>query len=445
MSRFSRRDLLRLTAAGVLVPCQSGWLRALAGPAVADPQRRRACILLWMNGGPSQMDTFDLKPGHENGGPFQETATSVTGIRICEHLPSVAKQMDRMAIVRSMTSKEGDHGRATFFLKTGYVPTGPVRYPPLGSLVAQQISRDDSSLPGFVSIAPMRTLSPSALGPGFLGPRYAPLMVGDSAGNSAQATGDDPGSALTVQNLRPSTGIGPEQMDTRVGMLRELQQEFLTNHRDAPPLAHQAAIEGAVKLMGPAARRAFDLKEESAGLRNAYGQSLFGQGCLLARRLVERGVPFVEVTLGSSVDGTSGWDTHYDNFDAVKRLSGVLDPAWSTLMSDLKERGLIDSTLVVWMGEFGRTPKINQLKGRDHYPAAWSAVLAGGGIKGGQVVGKTSADGTTVEDRPVSAPDLLATICLALGIDPMISNKSNVGRPIHIVEKTARPVREVLA
>jgi uncharacterized protein (DUF1501 family) len=166
---------------------------------------------------------------------------------------------------------------------------------------------------------------------------------------------------------------------------------------------------------------------------------------LLARRLVERGVPFVEVTLGSSADGTSGWDTHYDNFDTVGQLSATLDPAWSTLMNDLKDRGLLESTLLVWMGEFGRTPKINNNRGRDHYPAAWTAVLAGGGIKGGQVVGKTSADGGTVEERPVLVPDLLATVCLALGIDPTASNLSNVGRPIHIVDKAARPVREVLA
>jgi hypothetical protein len=444
MFRFSRRDWLRLAAAGVVGTCSSGWLGALASAAATDPKRRRSCILLWMNGGPSQMDTFDLKPGHANGGPFRDTASSVPGIRISEHLPRVAKQMDRMAVIRSMTSKEGDHGRATFFLKTGYIPTGPVQYPPLGSLVAHQLADAASPLPGFVSIATMRTLSPSATGPGFLGPRFAPLMVGDSANAAAGRAADDPALALTVQNVRPSPGVGPQQADNRVEMLRQLQSEFLADHRDTPPLAHQAAFEGAIKLMGPAARRAFDLAEESSALRDSYGRNLFGQGCLLARRLVERGVPFVEVTLGTSADGTSGWDTHYGNFDGVRRLSAVLDPAWSTLMNDLKERGLLDSTLVVWMGEFGRTPKINQLKGRDHYPSAWSAVLAGGGVRGGQVVGKTSADGTTVEERPVSVPDLLSTVCLALGLDPLASNQSNVGRPIHIVDKAARPLREVL-
>jgi len=186
------------------------------------------------------------------------------------------------------------------------------------------------------------------------------------------------------------------------------------------------------------AAKAFELKDESEKLRDAYGRNQFGQGCLLARRLVEAGVPFVEVTL-------DGWDTHNQNFDAVKRLSGALDPAWATLMEDLNARGLLDTTLVVWMGEFGRTPKINGQQGRDHFPRAWSTVLGGGGIKGGQAVGKTSADGTTVEEREVPVPDFLATVCHALGIDPLKQNQSNVGRPIRIVDKVAKPIQEALA
>lgn len=205
------------------------------------------------------------------------------------------------------------------------------------------------------------------------------------------------------------------------------------------------AYERAVRLMQTAAASAFNLDEERPALRNRYGRNLFGQGCLLARRLVERGVPFIEVTLGSANGVSVGWDTHSANFDAVRRLSAVLDPAWATLMEDLQERGLLDNTLIVWMGEFGRTPKINGNAGRDHFPGAWSTVLAGGGIKGGQVVGRTSADGMKVTDRPVAVPDLLATVCLALGIDPLKQNQSNVGRPIRIVDKSARPLREVLA
>jgi hypothetical protein len=197
--------------------------------------------------------------------------------------------------------------------------------------------------------------------------------------------------------------------------------------------------------MRTAASKVFNLDEEPAAIRDAYGRNLFGQGCLLARRLVELGVPFVEVSLGG-VDNNAafGWDTHGQNFDIVKQLSGVLDPAWGTLMTDLKARGLLDSTLIVWMGEFGRTPKINGQRGRDHYPNAWSTVLAGGGLKGGRVVGKTSADGSTVEERKVLVPDFLATICKVLGINHEKKNLSNVGRPIRIADKTAEPIKEVL-
>jgi uncharacterized protein (DUF1501 family) len=193
-----------------------------------------------------------------------------------------------------------------------------------------------------------------------------------------------------------------------------------------------------VRLQREAAAQAFDLSGEKDTLQDRYGRNLFGQGCLLARRLVERGVPFVEVTLG-------GWDTHANNFEQVQSLCSVLDPAWSTLMEDLGERGLLDRTLVVWMGEFGRTPGINPRSGRDHYPPAWSVVLGGGGIKGGQVVGRTSNDGLAVEDRPVAVPDLMATICLVLGLDPKKQNLSNVNRPIRLADPTAEPVKEILA
>jgi uncharacterized protein (DUF1501 family) len=195
--------------------------------------------------------------------------------------------------------------------------------------------------------------------------------------------------------------------------------------------------------MRTAASKAFNLEEEPDPLRDAYGRNLFGQGCLIARRLVERGVPFVEVTLDQV--NNNNWDTHGDNFNVVRQLSEVLDPAWGSLMQDLKARGLLESTLIVWMGEFGRTPVVNGNKGRDHYPGAWSTVLGGGGIRGGRVVGRTSADGARVEERPVSVPDFLATICLALGIDPLKQNLSNVGRPIRIVDKAAQPIREIVA
>jgi hypothetical protein len=197
--------------------------------------------------------------------------------------------------------------------------------------------------------------------------------------------------------------------------------------------------------MRTAASRAFNLEEEKDTVRDAYGRNLFGQGCLLARRLVEQGVPFVEVTLGGVNGGAFGWDTHQQNFDTVRSLSQVLDPAWAALMDDLEQRGLLDSTLIVWMGEFGRTPRINPQRGRDHFPNAWSTVLAGGGIKGGQIIGNTGTDGMAIKDRPVSVPDFLATVCRALGVDPTKQNRSNVDRPIRIVDKVAQPIEEVLA
>ena len=198
-------------------------------------------------------------------------------------------------------------------------------------------------------------------------------------------------------------------------------------------------------MMRSPAAKAFELDDEPAEVRDAYGRNPFGQGCLLARRLIEKGVPFVEVTL-SAVDGSMafGWDTHQKNFDAVQKLSQILDPAWATLMTDLRSRGLLDSTLIVWMGEFGRTPKINKDAGRDHFPAAWSAVLAGGGIKGGQAIGDTGPDGMTVKDRPIAVPDLLATVCRTLGIDPSTQNVSDVGRPIRVVDPKAKAIEEVL-
>jgi uncharacterized protein (DUF1501 family) len=218
----------------------------------------------------------------------------------------------------------------------------------------------------------------------------------------------------------------------------------LTEHSDYPAASYRMAYQRAVDLMHSKLAAAFKLDDEPAAVRDAYGRSRFGQGCLMARRLVERGVPFVEVTLSGTGDQALGWDTHSENFDGVKKLSEVLDPAWATLMKDLDERGLLDTTLIVWMGEFGRTPKINESAGRDHYPQVSSGVLAGGGIRGGQVIGRTSADGTTIEDRPVSIPDFLATVCKGLGIDPMDQNDSNVGRPIRLVDPEAKPIQEVL-
>jgi hypothetical protein len=436
---LSRREWLTLSAAGVVGYSMSGWLENLAAAAANSPQRKRACILLWMAGGPSQMDTFDLKPGHANGGPYKEIATSVPGIKISEHLPKLAKHTKDMVLVRSMSTKEADHGRATYYLRTGRVPGGPVQYPPLGSFVSKELERPDAELPGFVSIAPFRFLNAAAYTPGFLGPRYAPLIVGENANGFRPQPNGDVAQALRVQDLDLPSDVNGKRSEARLQMLEEMEAEFLGQHSSIAAESHRTAYRRAVTMMRSSAAKAFNLEEEPAMLRDAYGRNLFGQGCLLARRLVERGVPFVEVSL-------NGWDTHSQNFEQVKRLSGILDPAWATLMDDLKNRGLLDSTLIVWMGEFGRTPKIaKERTGRDHWAVSWSTVLAGGGLKGGQIVGKTSADGMAIEERKVEVPDLLGTVCLALGLNPRKQNQSNVGRPIRLVEPTAKPIKEVVA
>jgi hypothetical protein len=422
-AHLSRRDWLRLTSAGALGASLSGWLEVLAADTAAHPQRRRSCILLWMDGGPATIDLWDLKPGHAHSGPFKEIPTAVPGLKVGEHLPKMAGWMKRLALVRSMSTKEGDHGRAGYLARTGNVPQGAIQFPTLGALVAKELSQPEADLPPYVSVAPGRGLGDLfGTGAGFLGPQFAPLNVGPDG---------------QVPNLQRPAGVGATEFDARLGLLDELDRAFAADRPGPAAVAHQVAYARATRLMRTAAASAFRLDAEPAKLREAYGQNPFGQGCLLARRLVERGVPFVEVTLG-------GWDTHQNNFEAVKGLCGTLDTGWSALLQDLHDRGLLDSTLIVWMGEFGRTPKINENQGRDHFPTAWSTVLAGGGVRGGQAVGRTSADGLAVADRPVAMPDLLGTVCLALGIDFNKTNPSNVGRPIRIVDQSAKPLTELV-
>jgi RNA polymerase sigma factor (sigma-70 family) len=364
------------------------------GPKPEVRRVRRACIILWMGGGPSQLDTFDLKPGNANGGPFQEIDTSVKGVRISEHLPLLAERADRLAILRSLTHKEGDHSRASHLMHTGRTYDNETAYPSVGAVLAKALRLPGSDLPPYVNVAPDLFIAPGAYAAGFLGDEFAPLPV-------QVPRGRNPAPVL------PAT------------------EEF-------------AKIDkGKAEAMRNAVRKAFDLGQEKAELRDLYGRNPFGQGCLLARRLVERGVPVVEVTLG-------GWDTHQNNFDLVQAQSKVLDPAFAFLLKDLEDRKLLDQTLVVWMGEFGRTPKINAQQGRDHYPIVSSVVLAGAGIKGGQVIGRTSDDGSKVSDRPVTPAELHATIYRALGIDPTKENRSNTGKSVPLVEGGAQPVKEAL-
>ncbi len=442
---LSRREMMTLSAAGIAGASTSGWFDTLANAAAPHRGRKRQCILLWMNGGPSTIDLFDLKVGHKNGGPFKEIATKAPGLKVGELLPEVAKFGDKMAVIRSMTTKEADHGRGTFLMRTGYQPTGPIQYPPINALVAKELGRDDNPLPNSVAIAPYRFFSPAAFGAGFLGPKYAPLVVGDGAQfqNVRPGAAPDYDRALKVSDVDLAEGVDKAHADVRLDLLSEMEREFIARHPGTASVSHKTAYDRAVKLMKTDARKAFNIDEEKDSVRDAYGRSLFGQGCLLARRLIERGVPFIEVTHGGNQGGI-GWDTHANNFEQLKTLCGTLDKAWGALMSDLKERGLLDSTLIIWMGEFGRTPLINPGNGRDHWPNSWATVLCGGGINGGQAYGKTSANGMEIADKPTTVPDFMATVVRGLGIDHEKQNNSNVGRPIRIVDKTGTPIKEIV-
>ncbi|APZ92957.1 DUF1501 domain-containing protein [Fuerstiella marisgermanici] len=439
---FSRRRLLGSLAAGIGGISVSGWFPALAAQLAEQKERKRHCILLWMSGGPTQTDTWDMKPNHENGGEFKEIQTASPGLRFSEHLPKLAAQSDKLAVMRGLSTKEGDHGRGTYLMRTGRVPMGPIQYPCIGSALANQLGTFDAGLPSFVSVGPYRAFNQDAFGAGFLGPRFGPLIVGASDIPGSMSNDVDGYPELRVQGMNRSGGITEARMEKRLKMWKGLQSSFLAKHKAGAAATQNTVYEGAVRLMNSEDAKAFDLSDEPEALREAYGKTVFGQGCLMARRLIERGVSFIEVSLGTNSGGI-GWDTHSDNFTAVQRLSTDLDNGWATLMTDLEDRGLLESTTILWMGEFGRTPQINDGAGRDHFPAAWSAVLAGGGIAGGQAYGSTSEDGMMVKDGKIAAEDLLATLVEATGVgsDAMLINED--GRPIPIAEGT--PVKEVLA
>ncbi|MDB5310019.1 MAG: hypothetical protein JWO38_4221 [Gemmataceae bacterium] len=414
LSELSRRKFLQLTAAGVGAASMSGWLEVLAARAGAAPAptaaKARSCILLWMDGGPSHKDTLDLKPGSKGAGDFKPIQTSAPGIEISEHLPGFAKVMKHGVLVRGMSTPEGAHPRAKYNLHTGYREgQGGLIYPSIGSIVAAETGKPESSVPAFVSIGSR------SFGSGFLGPKYQPLLVQDPVRG--------------VEDLKAV--VGDARFDKRVTLLEEMETAFQGEYRAGAITDHKTTYERAVKLMHSKEAKAFDLTLEPAADKSKYGTGKFAEGVLMARRLVEIGVPFVEVTLG-------GWDTHQDNFDKVKALSGQIDPPIAALIEDLKARGLLDRTLVVWMGEFGRTPNINTRgakPGRDHYPKAWSLAMFGGGVRGGRVVGKTDADGAAVVDQKVGTADFLATVCELMGIDHTKKNDTPAGRPISIVDK----------
>lgn len=410
-----RRDFLRGIAAASVAAGTLSWRDMVALQAKELQKRGMSCILLWMSGGPSQFETFSPKPGHENGGETKAIDTSVPGIRIGENFPHVAKMMHEAALIRSMTSKEGSHPRASYLMHTGYLPTANVKYPAFGSIVAQQNPRAELDLPAFVRIG---ANSRDGSGGGLLGIEYDPLVM--------------PVAGKPPTNSAPATPV--DRYTRRLNLLDRLEVGNSAAHEVSE---HQKLYQKASRMILSSQMQAFDLDQEPAAMREAYGDSQFGLGCLLARRLVESGVPSIEVTLG-------GWDTHFENFPRVKELAGQVDQPLAYLLTDLKQRGLLDSTLVIWMGEFGRTPRINPRAGRDHYPRAFNVLLAGGGIRGGQVIGSTDESGTEVADRPVGPSDLLQTFCKSLQIDASFENIAPNGRPIKIVDGGV-PVAELFA
>lgn len=439
MKRLSRRQTLSL-GLGLGGASVSGWFPSFAGELTNDPRRRRHCILLWMTGGPSQIDTFDMKPNHENGGEFKEVATKVPGLRFSEHLPKLATQADKLAIIRGLSTKEGDHGRGTHLMRTGHKPMGAIQWPSMGAALSKELGAPAQALPSYVSIAPYRAFNRQAFGPGYLGPKYAPLVVGATDVGQATPSEANGFAKLRVNSIQAPTGVSAKQMKNRLEIWQHLQKDFVAQHQNSAVLAHHTVYRSSVELMNSDAATAFDLSKEPNNIREAYGNGMFGQGCLMARRLVEQGASFVEVTLGGS---SAGWDTHSNNFESVARLSAELDAGWATLMTELEERGLLESTTIMWMGEFGRTPQINARAGRDHFPQAWTSVLAGGGIAGGQSYGRTSVDGMRVEEDKVGVEQVLATLCSALGVPPDTENIANTGRPLPIVDGT--PIERLLA
>jgi hypothetical protein len=429
--QIDRRRWMQFATMGAIGASTSGWLPSIASAAAQANEQGRHCVLLWMSGGPSQIDTFDMKPGHGNGGDFKEAATSVAGVRFSEHLPKLAKQADSLAILRGLSTKEGDHERGTVLMRTGHIPGGPVRYPSIGCSLSKSLGADDAELPSYVSIAP-GAFARNSISPGFLGPKFAATSVA-----SAGPPSDDDFAQLRVDFL--SRTVDGDRDVARLELWRSMQAEFLKTRGTSNVVAQDTVYQSAIRMLGSDAKNAFDLSEESDKVRQAYGRGTFGQGCLMARRLIERGVPLVEVTLGNGL----GWDTHEDNFERVQRLSEQLDAGWATLMSELRDRGLLKETTILWAGEFGRTPAINPRGGRDHFPQAFTCVLAGGGIAGGQVHGKTSEDGTEVIEGKTNQQDLLATLCQSLGVNPLTENIAEGGRPIAIAEGSV--VSEVLS
>ena len=392
---MKRREFLTSTA-GVL-----GLLQTLKANQEEIKKNGKSAILLWMGGGPSTMDIWDLKPEATTGGPFRPISTS-GDIQICEHMPLMAKQMHNMAIVRSMSTREADHMRGRYYMHTGYVPSPSIDHPSYGSVLSHQLRRDDIEIPQFV------TIGGGSMGAGFLGAQYNPFSVNSDG---------------RIRNLDMKVD---ERLIQRAIALDLIETNFINQKRGSLAKDHQSVLKQTFNLLTSEQMQAFKVASEPEAVKERYGDSGFGKGCLMARRLVEVGVPFIEVNLG-------GWDNHQNIHTTLKdNKLPVLDQGMSALVEDLEQRELLKDTAIIWMGEFSRTPRINGNAGRDHWARSWSVVVGGAGMNGGIAVGKTSDDGTKVITDPYSSQDVMASVCKSLGISLSTTFTSNSGRPMKI-------------
>lgn len=410
----SRRALLKgtLAAAGGSVMNWGSLFHSQATAGEVQRQQKR-CILLWMNGGASQFETFDMKPGRPTGGLFRPIATNLPGYHVCELMPKMAQQIDKLSIIRSMRTSQIDHPGGIHLMHTGYAKAAGIRFPEIGSVIGKYLGQEGSDLPNFIKI-----FSHGNSGSGFLGPKHQPF--------SLSPDGRLP--TFSTSNLA-------EDVETRRHKLRSFVEDQYPGKSLVTSQMHREAYAASRRLQN--VRDVFDVEDEWKKYSGLYGESAFGRRCLTARRLIEAGVPFVEV-------GQSSYDSHADNFVWHRGLVPPMEHAWAGLLQDLEQRGLLDHTLVVWMGEIGRTPKINNRSGRDHYVRSWSTALAGGGVKGGLVYGESDEDGVDVKDNPVTEGDFFATIYQALGIAPDTEHYHGV-RPIPIAPFGSQVVEDILA
>ena len=414
---MSRRHFMsHLTGASAMTMPALAMGNTLLANADDLKRRRKSAILLWMGGGPSTMDIWDLKPGAPTGGPFRPIATSGDA-QISEHMPLMAKQMHNMAIIRSMSTREADHGRGRYYMHTGYVPNPNIEHPSYGAVLSHQLNHQRPEL----EIPPFVTVGGGSVGPGFLGMAWAPFSVNSNG---------------QVRNLQ--MGLEDQRLYQRMYALDLIESGFINQRRGSAASDHQKILKKTLNLMTSSQMDAFKVASEPEDVKERYGNTNFGRGCLMARRLVEQGVPFIEVGLG-------GWDMH-NNIHATLRDTKLpeLDQAMSALTEDLEQRGLLEDTAIIWMGEFSRTPRINGNAGRDHWARSWSVVVGGGGMNGGIAVGETNSDGTRVETEPYTSQDVMASVCKALGISLQTTFTSQNGRPMKIAN-SGKVIKELFS